>query len=93
MARQLIKALQLAGHEVELVSRLKCRLRNTGMLEGVAADARCEVEQIAARWEEQGTPDLVMTYHVYYKSPDFIGAQLARRFDIPFVTVEASFAG
>lgn len=93
MARQLIKALELAGHEVELVSHQKCRLRNAGMLEGVAVDARREVDQIAARWQQQGAPDLVMTYHVYYKSPDFIGSQLARRFDIPFVTVEASYAG
>ena len=93
MARQLIKALQLAGHEVELVSRLKCRLRNAGMLADVSADARREVDEIAARWQRQGIPDLVMTYHVYYKSPDFIGAQLARRFGIPLVTVEASYAG
>lgn len=93
MARQLVKALQLAGHEVELVSSLKCRLRNPGMLDGVAADARCEVDEIAERWQRIGRPDLIMTYHVYYKSPDFIGSQLAGRFDIPFVTVEASYAG
>ncbi len=93
MARQLIKALQFAGHDVELVSRLKCRLRNAGMLEDVAADARREVDEVAARWQQQGTPDLVMTYHVYYKSPDLIGSPLARRFDIPYVTVEASYAG
>ncbi|MEO9877057.1 MAG: glycosyltransferase family 4 protein [Anderseniella sp.] len=93
MARQLIKAVQLAGHEVELVSRLKCRLRTAGMLESVAADARGEVDEIAARWQRHGKPDLIMTYHVYYKSPDFIGFELARRLDVPFVTVEASHAG
>lgn len=93
MARNLIKALQIAGHEVELISSLKCRLRNAGMLESVAADARCEVDEVATRWQRHGKPDLIMTYHVYYKSPDFIGFELARRFDIPFVTVEASYAG
>lgn len=93
MARQLIRALQLAGHEVELVSRLKCRLRQAGMLDVAAADGRHEVDQIAERWRTQGAPDLMMTYHVYYKSPDFIGSELARRFGIPFVTVEASYAG
>ncbi len=93
MARQLIKALQLAGHEVELVSRLKCRLRKADMLEGAETDGRREVYQIAERWSTQGAPDLMMTYHVYYKSPDFIGSELARRFGIPFVTVEASYAG
>ncbi len=93
MARQLVKALQIAGHEVDLVSSLKCRLRTPGMLEEIALDAGREVDQVAARWRAQGVPDLVMTYHVYYKSPDFIGSELARRFDIPFVTVEASHAG
>ncbi len=93
MARQLIKALQFAGHEVELVSSLKCRLRTAGTLERVGADARREVDEIAARWQQDGTPDLMMTYHVYYKSPDFVGSQLASRFDLPFVTVEASYAG
>lgn len=93
MARQLMSALQLAGHQVELVSRLKCRLREPGMLERVADDARREVEAIAARWQRDRVPDLMLTYHVYYKSPDLIGSQLARRFDIPFVTVEASYAG
>ena len=93
MARQLMKALQLAGHQVELVSRLKCRLRKPRMLDRVAEGARREVEAIAARWQRDGAPDLMLTYHVYYKSPDLIGEQLARRFDIPFVTVEASYAG
>ncbi|MEM9470934.1 MAG: glycosyltransferase family 4 protein [Pseudomonadota bacterium] len=93
MARQLTKALRLAGHQVELVSRLKCRLREPGMLKSVAEDALREVDAITARWQRQGTPDLIMTYHVYYKSPDLIGAQLARQFDTPFVTVEASYAG
>ncbi|MGI9512023.1 MAG: glycosyltransferase family 4 protein [Anderseniella sp.] len=93
MAQNLTKALQLAGHEVELVSRLKCRLREPGMLDSLAADARREVEDIAARWQRQAVPDLMMTYHVYYKSPDLVGSHLARRFGIPFVTVEASYAG
>jgi hypothetical protein len=34
-----------------------------------------------------------LAYHVYYKSPDMIGAALARRFDLPYVTIEASHAG
>ena len=93
MARQLTEALLLAGHEVDLVSRLKCRLREPGMLEGIAADAGREVDAIARRWQHHGAPDLMMTYHVYYKSPDLIGSQLASRFGIPFVTVEASYAG
>lgn len=93
MARQLSKALQLAGHQVDVVSRLKCRLRKPEMLDSMIEDARSEVAQIAESWRAQGSPDLMMTYHVYYKSPDLVGAELARQFDIPFVTVEASYAG
>ncbi len=93
MARQLIGALQLAGHEVELISHLSGRVRRTDMLDSVRTDARREVDQVAARWQAQTIPDLVMTYHVYYKSPDFVGSSLAERFKLPYVTIEASYAG
>ena len=83
MARQLVAALQLAGHEVEVISRLKCRVRSADKLERVRTAARREVEQVAARWQAQTIPDLVMAYHVYYKSPDFVGSSLAERFKLP----------
>jgi glycosyltransferase involved in cell wall biosynthesis len=93
MARQLFKALELAGHEVELMSRMKCRVRSPQHLDEVRADAAHEVKRIAAHWRGTGQPDVIMAYHVYYKSPDLIGAELARQFNIPYVTVEASHAG
>jgi len=93
MARQLFKALELAGHEVELLSRMKCRVRSPEHLAEVRADAGHEVQRIAALWRAGGPPDLVFTYHVYYRSPDLIGAALANQFAIPYVTVEASHAG
>lgn len=93
MARQLIKALQLAGHEVDLMSRFKCRLKSPGGLAATKAQAEAEVEAIAGEWQRSGVPDLVVVYHVYYKSPDLIGAALAQRFGVPYVTVEASYAG
>ena len=93
MARQLFKAMELAGHEVELISRMKCRVRSPQHLDEVRADAAHEVKRISAHWRAQGAPEVVVTYHVYYKSPDLIGAELARLFGIPYVTVEASHAG
>lgn len=93
MARQLFKAMELAGHEVELVSRLKCRVRTPDILQDLRTDAVHEVEQIARDWAAGGVPDLMFTYHVYYKSPDLVGAALAARFKIPYVTIEASYAG
>jgi len=93
MARQLFKAMELAGHEVDLVSRLKCRVRTPDMLRDLRMDTLREVEEIARVWAAGGVPDLMLTYHVYYKSPDLVGAALAARFNIPYVTVEASYAG
>ncbi len=93
MARQLFAAVELAGHEVELVSRLKCRVPAPDMLQDLLVEAAREVEQIARDWAADGVPDLMLTYHVYYKSPDLVGATLAARFNIPYVTIEASFAG
>jgi hypothetical protein len=93
MARLLVKALETAGHEVELVSHARCRVRTPEHLEEVAAMAAAEVERVSRRWTAQGAPDVVVAYHVYYKSPDLVGAALARRFGLPYVTFEASHAG
>ena len=83
MARQLVKAMEFAGHEVELVSRLKCRVRSPDVLHGLRTDAAREVERVADDWAAGRAPDLIVTYHVYYKSPDLVGAALASRFKIP----------
>lgn len=93
MARQLIKAVELAGHEVELVSRLKCRVGSPEMLHDLRSMAMGEVERIAGNWAAGDVPDVLVTYHVYYKSPDLVGVELAARFNIPYVTIEASYAG
>ncbi len=93
MARQLVKAMEFAGHEVKLVSRLKCRVRSPDVLHSLRTDAAREVERIAGDWTAGCVPDLIVTYHVYYKSPDLVGAALASRFKIPYVTIEASYAG
>ncbi|CAN1542193.1 RfaG Glycosyltransferase [Rhabdaerophilaceae bacterium] len=41
---------------------------------------------------QAGPPDFVFSYHVYYKAPDLVGPELARRFGIPYVLAEASLA-
>lgn len=37
-------------------------------------------------------PDLWFSYHVYYKSPDWIGPRVARTLGIPYVVAEGSYA-
>ncbi len=94
MARMLIRALEMAGHDVTLVSELRVFLRaaDAGLLAPFEAQAAAERLRIATRWHDGGTPDLWLCYHPYYKSPDLIGPPLAREFGIPYLTVESSWS-
>ena len=98
VARLLMDALLLAGHEVELVSELRS-------FEGrgdAAAQAALQAQgaQVAAgllqRWSGDATgagrPDLWFTYHLYYKAPDWVGPTVCRTLGLPYVVAEASFA-
>lgn len=93
MARMLISALQLGGHQVGVASRFRSfdpgdperqvRLRDLG---GRIA------ERLLRRFEAGGRPDLWFTYHVYHKAPDWLGPPVAARLGIPYFIAEASFA-
>jgi len=92
MARLLVRALEIAGHEVTLASRLRSRVAD-GDLDRQAHLARLGARTAArliARLDPP--PDLWFTYHLYYKAPDWIGPQVARALDIPYVVAEASLA-
>ena len=94
MARLLIRALELEGAEVEVVSELRA-FRKEPPAHGMAdlmAEADAETARIADVWRRDGAPDLFFTYHPYYKAPDLLGPELSRRFSIPYVTVEASYS-
>src|SRR5258707_6796992 len=92
MARLLIAALNMSGHDARIVSRLRSYLPGPGAetLAEMGAQARLEVERIAALWQVSGPPSLWLSYHPYYKAPDLIGPPLTRAFGIPYVTAEAS---
>ena len=95
MARALVRALGLAGHEVLLVSGLRAYLpdpEGTETYAALRALATAEVARIAAQWQREGVPDLWFCYHPYYKSPDLIGPDLCSRFNIPWVSAEASLS-
>ncbi len=97
VARLLMEALSLAGHEVELVSGFRsfegvgdpaaqAALREQG---GVVAAALLE------RWLQgpaAARPELWFTYHLYYKAPDWLGPVVCRRLGLPYVVAEASYA-
>ncbi len=96
IARLLLDALRLAGHEPFLASHLRSfdpigRERRQKQL---AAHARQAAERLIARWRARpGTaPELWFTYHLYYKAPDWLGPAASAALDIPYVVAEASFA-
>lgn len=93
MARLLLRALALAGHDVSLASDLRSFHGDPDTeLPDLRQQAASEVERLAGLYETSGAPDLWFCYHPYYKAPDWIGPSLSRQFDIPYVTAEASYS-
>ena len=97
MARMVVAALRLAGHDVELAARLRSH-DGTG---DAARQARLRElgTELAARYVSQALlrptgaqPQIWFTYHLYHKAPDWIGPRVADALGIPYVVVEASFA-
>jgi glycosyltransferase involved in cell wall biosynthesis len=97
MANLLMKALCTAGHDVFLASEIRTfsPLPAPERYQELESASRSEAEALIARWrdtEAPGRPDCWVTYHPFYKSPDWIGPAVARALAIPYVTVEASYA-
>jgi glycosyltransferase involved in cell wall biosynthesis len=92
MARLIIRAMEMAGFEVTLASTLRAYIPEPDLLAMLRRSADEEKERLTREWTETGKPDLWFTYHPYYKAPDLIGPDLARHFDIPYVTAEASYS-
>lgn len=95
MGRLIVRALQLAGHEVDVASTFRSWRAEGGedVTREVKELAITEAKAIAERWIERGdVPDVFLTYHLYHKAPDWIGPYLCAKFNIPYVVVEASRA-
>jgi len=97
VARALIAALESAGHEVRLASRLRS-WEGTG-----DAERQRRIERLGRRAALHLTrrylgaslprPELWLTYHLYHKAPDWLGPAVARALGVPYVVAEASLAG
>ena len=90
VARLLIAALRLAGHDVRIASDFRARSKPDA-----AAALRAEGERRASELADElaaDPPDLWLTYHLYHKAPDWLGPIVAARLAIPYVVAEASFA-
>lgn len=97
MAGLLITALGMGGHEVEVASSFRAYdgigdpAQQETLLKGAEREAARLIERYRAREKDQ-QPELWFSYHVYYKSPDWIGPAVARALGIPYVVAEASYA-
>src|SRR5689334_9335213 len=96
VARLLLDALRLAGHEPFLASDLRSH-DGAGDPERQARLAelgRHETERLLGQWRQMpGTaPELWFTYHLYYKAPDGLGPAVCNTLGIPYVIAEASVA-
>lgn len=91
MARLLIQALENAGHKVELVSELRSFARMPDQ-PAIYELAEQERHRLMQSWRAGQKPGLWFTYHPYYKSPDLLGPSLAKMFDLPYITCEASYS-
>lgn len=95
MARSLINCMTDNGYRVDVASRLRVFVKKPSSSSGVEdfkKQAQSEIERLTQAWLEQSPPALWFCYHPYYKSPDLIGPVLCQRFNIPYVTAEASYS-
>jgi hypothetical protein len=87
MARLVVAALQMAGHEVDIAATLRSwdgigdgarqeRLRRIGIRLAARFVRRC------AR-DPARRPALWFTYHLYHKAPDWLGPAVADALAIP----------
>ncbi|MBN7806091.1 glycosyltransferase family 4 protein [Agrobacterium rosae] len=94
MARLLMRAMRLGGHDVEVVSELRSFLQQPDGddMKSLKREAQAERERIATDWLRDGKPDIWFCYHPYYKARDFLGPELCQRFGVAYVTAEASYS-
>ncbi len=95
LARLFMGALEEAGFEVHLASRLRSRdpAGNPLRQQRLADLGERLATRLIRHWQQQQIrPRLWFTYHLYYKAPDWIGPSVCRALGIPYVCAEASWA-
>jgi len=91
VARLLMEALSLGGHAPVLASRFRSRDAGGDADGSIEASGAAEMRHCLARMKAE-PPDAWLTYHLYYKAPDWIGPPIARELRIPYLVAEASVA-
>ncbi|MEZ5930397.1 MAG: glycosyltransferase family 4 protein [Alphaproteobacteria bacterium] len=97
MARALMTAMEQTGRKVDLASRLRSfdrtgdRVRQQRMKRLGERVADRLIEHYRTLPGDR-RPKAWVTYHAYHKSPDWLGPQVRRALDIPYLLIETSFA-
>ncbi len=98
IAQNLIKALEIGGHQVMLASRYICYSKRSDP--AILAERKAGALAEASRFinERKALPnseqvDAWITYHPYCKAPDWIGPLVSCELNIPYVTIEAARTG
>jgi glycosyltransferase involved in cell wall biosynthesis len=96
IARLLLDALRDAGHQPFVASRLRSYdgEGDERRQARVAATGAATADRLLRRWrrEPDAAPELWLTYHLYYKAPDWLGPPISSALGIPYVIAEASHA-
>ena len=97
VASLLMRALRLAGHEVELASTFRSYdgAGETIRQEALRAQGIAIARSLSSCWRARAAserPDVWFTYHLYYKAPDWLGPLVSGDLGIPYVIAEASYA-
>jgi len=97
IARSILAALALAGHEIRLASSFRSRDgggdgRRQERIRALGARLAARLLRRYRAAPPTHTPELWFTYHVYHKAPDWLGPTVAKALGIPYVIAEASFA-
>lgn len=94
IASLMVSALNHAGFDVELASRYIAYQKRPSaeLFEQRKLGALAELNRLRMAWRARpplDRPRLWFTYHPYCKAPDWIGPEISREFEIPYVTAEA----
>ncbi len=97
IARLLIKAMQVQGHKIELMSDLRAweGKGDQTAQQRIRQQAEAETQRIIAEIQSRPAatrPELWFSYHPYHKAPDWIGPAVSKQLSIPYVIAEAIYA-
>lgn len=99
MARGLSRLLRRLGHRIVMPAASRVAPGVPAPQDHLALErrARMRAQRLVASWRglPAGHPerfDLWLTYHCYYRKPDWLGPIVTRALGVPYVLVEASHA-